>query len=79
MKIGKPVAELPPNNAGRPLKYQGIYEAVANLKAGQILPVESATIEEARNLGRCIRVYLLSHGHRINQRGTTVYITKNGA
>ncbi len=76
MKIGKPVTEVPAAQMGRSLKYQEVYAAVDELKAGQILPVEVASAKEAHTLALCMRSYLLPRGNRINQRGATIYITR---
>lgn len=78
MKIGEPVTNLPAGVRDAK-KYALLYDAVEALKEGQILPAECESAEEARAVMRGVRVYLMSRGHLVNQRGSTVYITRNGS
>ncbi len=81
MKIGKPVAKVPPptRSEQRRSKYRAIYDTAQVMEIGESLPVECGSAPEALNLMRAGGRSRHMHGYTLSQRGTTVYITKNGA
>ncbi|KKN54895.1 hypothetical protein LCGC14_0587880 [marine sediment metagenome] len=78
MKIGKPTTGIPQAAKGSG-RFMEVWKAAEALKSGQSLPVEFADAAEAHTA----RVGMVATAGRkglfVRQRGTTIYITKNGA
>lgn len=78
MKIGKPVVGIPPVKGNtNALKYGKAYDAARDLESGKSLPLEFGSWGEARTFRQAGRITLI--GYTLNQRGTTVYVTRNGS